>query len=267
MTHSEMGLVFSYLLKHRVAFSDPIGRRRRPDEANIVKILSDALSEDDLQDFEEFLNIQGFSVRYYEGTDFGIIKGMGRIPRYFVMARTASDPPQYIDRRWIIQRLSDARLKEPPDNTIIWAIQIWLMINSFFYTQIGRAPSEVLRYMDALVSVRALTDTLNDFVERLRSEGRPENEKGVVWDVMTSESRQNIERRVRAFLNVMLEAGQTEDAGNEDEYRQSLLASVEMSLNAEKGLSYLMPLEEEGSKRPDVVDVIKGYKEEEDVLN
>jgi hypothetical protein len=265
MNYSEMGRVFSYLLKYREAFSDPIGRKRREHEKGIVSLLLEAQKSGDIGNFENFLNAQGFSIRYYNGDDFGIQRTDGRVPVFFVLVRTDNDPPLYINKRWLIERFrrkrndeSDDKREESIDDAAIWAIQIWLLIQSFFYTQIGRTPHEVSRYNEAIISVRSLILSVKDIIAGLQAEGKKDGEAAIVMDILTKEDNKGIERKVKAFMKIMEEIGQVEDIGEEDEYRQTLRAAVEMESNAARGLNYLLPPIEGNMDYQHIINVIKG---------
>jgi hypothetical protein len=256
-----MGRAFSFLLAHREALSDPSPYRNRKDgEDDVVKILSEALAQNDLEGFDEFLREQGFTLKVYSGTDFGItIKG--RIPLYFILARFDSEVNGYIDRGWIIDRVSKGQ-NEQKSVSASWAIQLWLHMQAYFYTHINRLPSEISRYNEAFVSVKTLSGSVHDTIEKMQAEGCPQGEKGVVWDILTEGDKSEIDRRVKKFIRAMVESGQIIETKEQGEYMQTMLAAVEMALNAERGLAYLMPAGASPETK-DVVQAISGYVQEE----
>lgn len=261
MKPEEMGRVFSFLVAHREAFSDPGPyRNRREGEAEVVRILSNALAQNALAEFDEFLRAQGFILKVYDGTDFGIAP-QGRIPRYFILARFDCESNEYLDRNWIIEQVAKNQ-NEPKNVSAVWAVQLWLHLQSYFYTHINRLPSEISRFNEAFVSVKTLSGAVHDTVGKLRTEGRPQGDKGVVWDTLTDADKSEIDRRTKKFIRAMKESGQIIETSEGGEYMQTLLAAVEMAVNAERGLFYLLP-SGTAVETTDIVQVIKGYVQEE----
>jgi hypothetical protein len=263
MTPADMGRVFSFLIANREALSDPMPyRNRRQGEAEVVKILADALAQNALSDFDEFLGAQGFKLKFYDGTDFGVTV-KGRIPMYFILARFDSEFNDYLDRNWLIEQIAKGQ-SEPQTISTVWAVQLWLHLQSYFYTHINRLPSEVSRFNEAFVSAKTLSGAVHDTIEKLRTQGRPQGDNATVWDILTSADKSEIDRRTRKFVRAMKDSGQIIETTEEGEYMQTLLAAVEMALNAERGLLYLLPSGEVTPAPIDVVQVINGYVQDEE---
>ena len=133
MTPENIGRAFSYLFAHRICSTHPEGRRRRDGEGLVAEILTREISG--YQDFEAFLNVQGLTLRVYEQGAIGI-GGRGQV---FVLARRCTDEQApYVDASWIFERMRDRRSTEPLENIVIWAAQLWAMMQWFFYTRNDR---------------------------------------------------------------------------------------------------------------------------------
>src|SRR5258708_36149167 len=127
-----------------------------------------------------------------------------------------------------------------------------------------RGVDAVGRFKEAFVNVSQLTRELQDQIETMRTRGAPADERGrAVWEILTESTGSSIETKVRRFLAAMEEAALLDRIEGEGEvqYRQTLNAAVEMSLNFERQAFYLMPADEtDGPPAEDaVVGMIEGF--------
>lgn len=258
MTPADMGRAFAYLFTYRNCSTHPEGRRRRDGEAQVAEILTSEISG--YQDFEAFLNVQGFTMRAYEQGAIGVA-ARGQV---FVMARRCTDEEApYINSGWVFERMRDRRSTEPLEHVVIWAAQLWATMQWFFYTRLDRGIDAVGRFKEAFVNVSQLTRELQDQIEGIRTRGAPADERGhAVWETLTDSTGSSIETKARRFLAAMEEAALLEriEGEHEAQYRQTLNAAVEMSLNFERQAFYLMPARN-GDKlaiEDTVVDMIEG---------
>lgn len=257
MTPNEMGQVFSILMKYREVLGNPIDRNLRDGELDAAQILS-RLSSIELEDFEEFLNAQGLSLYIRDAFEIGIPPKQGRPNFINVLIRKRNEElSSYISQGWFLEQMKDGRGSSTKTERAIWTTRIWLTLQWFFYQRIDRLPHDISMYRDALITEKLLLETLLQGIERLGNEGRPDGEKGVAWDVIWNGKR-NLEGYVSRFIKVMLAAGMIEEAGNPLEYRQTLLAAVEMSIIAENELTYLMPPETEPKSDARTVEMLIG---------
>jgi hypothetical protein len=151
-----MGRAFSFLFAHRTCSTHPEGRRRREGEAQVAEILTNEISG--YQDFEAFLNAQGFTMRANEQGAIGVA-ARGQV---FVMARRCTDEQApYIDSGWVFERMRDRRSTEPLDHVVVWAAQLWATMQWFFYTRLDRGIDAVGRFKEAFVNVSQLARWLS----------------------------------------------------------------------------------------------------------
>jgi len=258
VTPADMGRAFAFLFAHRTCSTHPDGRRRRDGEAQVAEILTSEISG--YQDFEAFLNAQGFTMRAYEQSAIGVA-ARGQV---FVMARQCTDEQApYIDAGWVFERMRDRRSTEPLEHVVVWAAQLWATMQWFFYTRLDRGIDAVGRFKEAFVNVSQLTREVQEQIEGMRTRGAPADERGlVVWEILTDSTGSSIETKTRRFLAAMEEAALVEriEGEGEAQYRQTLNAAAEMSLNFERQAFYLMP-KENGEKlaiEDTVVDMIEG---------
>ena len=109
MSPTEIGVVFAYLLRWREISGNPPGRSLRDGEREAARILANCNSSD-LDDFEGFLNAQGFSLVDRDGVEFGIPPKAGSPNTIWVLTRKRGEyMAPYIDSRWYIDAMRDGR--------------------------------------------------------------------------------------------------------------------------------------------------------------
>lgn len=243
MSPTETGLVFAYLLKWREISGNPIGRNLRDGEREASSILSNCNSSA-LNDFEEFLNIQGFSLVDKDGIEFGIPPKSGTSNIIWILTRKrGEDLTAYVNSRWYIDAMRDGRGgdKDTRKHEIIfWTARLWLTLQWFFYEKIDRLPSEISRYSEAFVSNRLFIEELSTAIENMGNTGRPDGEAGIVWDHFWKDKGKITAWAIR-FLKVMEQSGMIQGTSNKGEWRQTILASIEMAENASQEIAYFLP--------------------------
>lgn len=243
MAPNEMGMVFGYLLRWREVFGNPPGRPLRDAERDVAALLAECTSAA-LQDFEEFLNAQGFSLASRDGIDFGIPPKAGRHNVIWVLTRhRGAALAPYVDARWFIEAMRDGRSADSEtrrDEIILWTARLWLTLQWFFYEKIDRLPSEISRYREALVSRALFEQELAAGIERLGNAGKPEGPAGVLWEHFWK-SKDRVKTWAGRFLKTMHETGMIEDTGNKDEWRQTVLAAIEMHEYGIQEVAYMLP--------------------------
>ncbi|MDP2759257.1 MAG: hypothetical protein Q8O64_02460 [Sideroxyarcus sp.] len=266
MTPTDLGLVFSYLLKHREIHGNPPDRALRENEAEVSRILFDS-SQSELRDLDDFLGAQGFSLYIRDGFEFGIPPRHGRNNHIYVLTRRRGDElAAYLDKGWALDHIRDGRRKNASKaERVVWLARMWLTLQWFFYERIDRLPAEISRYREALVSDKLFQDALSSGIEKLGNDGRPEGIEGATWDFLWN-NKSSLAGYATRFLKVMEEAGMIQNAGNDGEYRQTMLAAVNMAVIAEQELAYLMPADSSTSIEQRTVELITGHqmKETED---
>ncbi|MFX8593459.1 hypothetical protein ABTM36_20175, partial [Acinetobacter baumannii] len=74
-------------------------------------------------------------MRSYEQAAIGVA-ARGQV---FVMARRCTDEQApYIDSGWLFERMRDRRSSETLEHVVVWAAQLWAMMQWFFYTRLDR---------------------------------------------------------------------------------------------------------------------------------
>lgn len=239
MTPNDLGVVFSQLIHHREIAGNPPDRALRDGELAAANILADA-SESDLSFLDAFLQSQGFALRVIDGFDIGIPPRPGRPNSFYLLVRyRGAEVAPYIDKRWFIDRMRDNRSKNKTA-AVFWLARAWLTANWFFYERIDRPTSDLSSYREALISEKALIETMTAGLEALGRQGRPAGDFGAMWDVLW-ETKESLPAYAQRFIRTMLEAGMIQGAGNPGEYHQTLAAAVDMAMIGEQQLAFLMP--------------------------
>lgn len=258
MTPTELGLVFRLLFTYREIHGNPPDRHLRDGELEAARILHNCDAED-LTQLSEFLESQGFALDMRPGIDLGIPPKPGRPNALYVITRKQSEPlAPYLDKNWFVERIRDGRRRAATKaELVVWLSRMWLTLQWFFYQKIDRLPSEVSRYREAIVSQELFTDMLQQGIEELGNAGRPEGAEGVAWDHLW-EGKRVLDGYARQFLGAMEEAGMIQSAGNPGEYRQTLVAAVDMAVIAQHELTFLLPPETASGIGARTVDMIMG---------
>lgn len=241
MTPTELGIVYNQLFTHREIHGNPPDRYLRDGEPEAVQILQNC-SSGDLQDLRDFLASQGFDLVIRDGIDLGIPPRPGRSNTLYVITKKRGEPlAAYIDKGWFIERILDRRRRNATKaELVVWLSRMWLTLQWFFYQKIDRLPSEVSRYREAIVSLEMLTSILEEGIEKMGNTGRPEGEEGIVFDHLWA-GKSVLSGYSSKFIDAMKEAGMIQSAGNPGEYKQTLVAAIDMATVAEDEMTYLIP--------------------------
>lgn len=258
MTPSDLGLVFGLLLTHREIHGNPPDRPLRENEPEAARILADC-SQAELRDLDEFLASQGFALYIRDGLEFGIPPKVGRNNLIYVLTRKRGEAlAPYLDKGWALNQVRDARRRHATKaERVVWLARMWLSLQWFFYERIDRLPAEISRYREAMVSEKLFVDTLSNGIEQLGNKGRPEGAEGVAWSILW-ENKGSVSVYASRFLKVMEEAGMIQNAGNAGEYRQTLVAAIDMAIVAEQELAYFMPPDPNTTIEQRTVELIAG---------
>lgn len=254
MTPEEMGTVFAYMRKYRVAAVNPIGRVRYPGEAEVASILLQ--NSTDLMPFERFLSPQGETLKSIDQLSIIDTNTPGQI---YVMARTGETEAKapYLSSSWVWERMKDSRKKdESKESIVVWTAFIWSIMNSFIYRD-GRSIDQISRFMDLSFTKGQLVKEISYHIENMRKYGAPKSAKGeTLFKLLTSSNEAEIRSRVSRFISVMIDARCLEQLQGEDEaYIQTLLSAVEMQQCHDRGAAYLIP---SSNKISDVISLLDG---------
>lgn len=257
MTPAEKGFAFSTLLHYRMITDNPQGRQPRPNEIDACRILSE-MNEWELRDFREFLNAQGMDMRTIDGFTMGLVSRPGITNKFHVLHRKRGEAlAPYFDTKWFITAMTDNRREENKAEVIFWLTRLWLTLQWHFYEKISRHPGQISSYDRTRVTEAAFRDTVIEGIEALGAAGKPDGEAGVMWDVFWK-SKKKTTTWVKRFFRVMEQAGIIEETSVKGEYSQTLAASVDMAVIADRELLYLMPPQDESEIEEKSVMLLTG---------
>lgn len=240
MNTNEMGLVFGLLMKYREIHGNPQDRPLRDGELSAAHILSNC-SQTELAAFDDFLEAQGYTLYIRDAIELGVPPKNGRPNILYVLTRKrGSELAPYLNNNWFLEQMRDGRSSSTKQELVFWITRLWLTMQWFFYQRIDRIPSEISLHRQALISEGLFMEVIAQGIEKLGNEGRPDGDSGLMWDALWNGKR-SMKVYVSRFMKVMELAGMIEGAGNLGEYRQTLLAAIEMAEIADNDLAYLMP--------------------------
>lgn len=253
-----MGMVFSQLLKFREIHGTPPDRPLHDNELEASKILGEC-SQSELRDLDDFLAAQGFTLYIRDGFEFGIPPKSGRNNLIYVLTRKRGENlAPYLDKGWALEQIRDGRRKNAlKPERVVWLARMWLTLQWFFYERIDRLPSEISRYREALVSESLFETALSQGIEKMGNSGRPDGAAGITWELLW-ESKSSLPVYASRFITIMEDAGMIQNAGNKGEYRQTLLAAVNMAVVAEQELQYLLPADAVTSIESRTIELVTG---------
>lgn len=246
MNMTEMGEVVAYLLRYRTAERQPSGGRKRRaaregqlSERDVCALIDDAL-DTEREALRDFLGGQGLRLRVFESGDYPGIAPGSRL--YALMPDPELEQPPLYTRDPVFDAL---RLRQESRAELAqWYLQLWLLLHTLLYTRLNRALSDVSRYQEATFATTELSELLREQLESLRALGdaAPEASR-----VLLDERGEDVSRRVKAFIDLQLRAGQLEavretsdEAG--DVWQQTLLGALEAEQVGVHHLSHLVEL-------------------------
>ncbi|WP_148255088.1 hypothetical protein [Aidingimonas lacisalsi] len=248
MNMTEMGEVVAYLLRYRTAERQPSGGRKRRAaregqlaERDVCALIDDAL-DTERDALRDFLAGQGLRLRIFEPGDYPGIAPGSRF--YALLPDPELEQPPLYTRDPVFDAL---RLRQESRAELAqWYLQLWLLMHTLLYTRLNRALSDVSRYQEAAFATTELIDLMREQLETLRAMGEtaPESSRALL-----DERGDDIGRRVRAFIELQMRAGQLEpvrEGGDEsgDIWQQTLLGALEAEQVGMHHLSHLQSLVE-----------------------
>lgn len=247
MNMTEMGEVVAYLLRYRTAERQPSGGRKRRaaregqlSERDVCALIDDAL-DTEREALRDFLAGQGLRLRVFEPGDYPGIAPGSRL--YALVPDPELEQPPLYTRDPVFAAL---RLRQESRAELAqWYLQLWLLLHTLLYTRLNRALSDVSRYQEATFATSELVELLREQLEGLRELGdaAPETSRALL-----DERGEDIARRVKAFIDLQMRAGQLEavretlsdDSG--DVWQQTLLGALEAEQVGVHHLSHLVDL-------------------------
>lgn len=245
MNMSEMGEVYAYLLRYRMAESRPSQRNRRASRAGLISerdvcaILAQA-SEDEISQLRQFLNGQGLQLVFIEASDYPGISAGGRM--YLLQRLPEADLPALFSQQPVYASM---RLRQESQEEIaLWFLHLWLLLMGLLYTRNNRSLTDVSQYQEAVFSVQELITAMRQHLEQLRQSGVQGAQVSPAVRALIDEKGEDIPRRVRVFIELMEQAGhlqRNQDKNDNDDvattsqqasalqtsYQQTLLGALE----------------------------------------
>jgi|GEM_PF-792112 len=244
MNMMEMGEVVAYLLRYRTAERVPSGGRKRRaaregqlSERDVCALIDDA-QENEREALRDFLAGQGLRLKAFESGDYPGIAPGSRL--FALLPDPEMEQPPLYTREPVFEALK--LRQESRAELALWYLQLWLLLHTLIYTRLNRALSDVSRYQEATFVTRELVELVREQLETLRGLGEraPANSR-----VLLDERGEDIPRRVKAFIDLLIRAGHLEavrEAADEDVWQQTLLGALEAEQIGVHHLTHLIEL-------------------------
>ncbi len=250
MNMTEMGEVYAYLLRHRIAETRSQSGRRRASQTGLISerdaaiILKEA-DDGEMHNFRNFLSGQGLQLAVYDSADYPGIPPGGQI--YILMRNPEAELPDIFSQQQVLQKLK-IRNNETKEATAVWFIHLWLLMLSLLYTRSGRSLSDVSLYQSAVFAQEELTETLKDHLETIRRSGHFQHgaDKTALdnaprqLSTLLAEKGSDINRRVKNFIDVLVNANHLQAKGDKI-FQQTLLGALEVEQTGFSHLQHLIP--------------------------
>jgi hypothetical protein len=239
MNNNELGRVQSYLLRHRYIETKSIKRNISREENEAATLLRDA--DAPMRNLlSEIFDGQGLLLQQFSYTE---VPGIPIGATVFALLRKPDSAPPFFGMEKLLTRMRRGSIKTDTEAKI-WFVQIWFVHLDLIYTSKNRAPSEMLKYVDAIftrdVLVEAVRTFVNDHVCKLDPAGISND---AVYKTLMDTKEGTIKLAVIGFLELLTEAGLLSTTDDEI-YRQTLLSAAEMKNNYDRQLAPLMPTSE-----------------------
>lgn len=254
--YSQLGQVFLLLLENREIATKPLHRKLRPGEREAALLLKDV---DFFQAMEDFVEVQGFSLKSYSDFD---MPGIATKESCFLLVRTAESTPPYFGEESMMGKMG-IRQSESKETRAVWFLHLWALSNHLLYTALQRSVGEVARYTEAAYTNLDLIEAAKEHIELIRQEGQPEDDAALkIWRILV-DPKHSLSRRVSAFLRVMVDGRFLYQPRGEEIYCQTLLGAIEMSELFERGMASLISEDQHKALFKEIVDLSVSVQTEE----
>lgn len=246
--YSQLGKVYALLLENREITRTPMHRRASPEEREAATLLQDL---DFFQAMEEFVEPQGFTLKSF--TDFDM-PGIGIDEQIFLLIRQPDADRPYFGEDAMLERAA-VHYRDSKELRGIWFLHLWAMANHLLYTAVQRSVREVARYTDVAFTAQDLVEIATEHIEETRQEGLPEDPAAQkAWSILV-DPKHRLDRRVKAFLQAMVDGKFLYQPRGEEIYRQTLLGALEMSELFERCMAPLVPEDQGSNLFREIVDL------------
>jgi hypothetical protein len=233
MDTEEMGQVLAYLLQHRMVETKPLRGRTNDEERGVARLLI-TLTPEERHTLERM-----FAGMHYVLVDFDSLSvpALPRGARVFLLARDLANgaPSGVLSPKVVIDGMRQ-RANEPTREAAAWFVHLWLVHLELIYSEKDRSPSEMQRFAEGLFDFDVLLERVREHLEEMRRNvNRHAVPEDAIFRVFERSSHNEVERRCRHFVNLMVDAGLLAIL-DKDQYQQTLLSAFEINRNYERGL-------------------------------
>ncbi len=250
MTPEEIGHIYSFLLKKRIARSFK-SKNIDSDERYIGDLLERNL--DKVGDLQSFLASQQLKLEILDAQ----ANGLGGRGNAFVLIPNHTDTeilPAHLRTKELWDAVKDGSRNEPKYVSVVWTSYLYLHLLYTLYTQENRSIEAISSYSDTWVTDDEFTTRIIDEIEDLRTKTPPgDGEIMTIAQVLTEAKVTDIGKRVNRFLKAMerfkvlerktpTETGLNFQESNMHIYIQTLWSAVDIARNFYRNASLVLNL-------------------------
>jgi hypothetical protein len=250
MTYEEIGHIYNFLLKKRVARSYKV-KNVGNDERYISSLLD--RNVDAIEDLQSFLASQQLRLEILDAQAYNL-GGQGYA---FVLIPSHTDTeilPTHLRTKELWDAVKDNTRSEVKFTSVVWTSYLYLHLLYALYTQENRPIEAISTYKDTWVTEDDFSARVIEEIEAMRTdETSSDNDLQTIASVLTDASVTDISKRITRFLSAMerfsvLEKRTAEEDGfNFQEsdkyiYTQTLWSAVDIARNFYRNASLVLTL-------------------------
>jgi len=252
MTMEEIGHIYSFLLKKRIARSYK-DKNIGSEERYIGGLLESNI--DSISDLQSFLSSQQLRLEVLDAQAYNLGSPGGK-GNAFVLIPSHSDTeilPTHLRTKELWSAVGDSSRKEVKYISVIWTSYLYLQLLYTLYTQENRPIEAISTYKDTWITEDDFTDRVVEGIESMRNESAPNEKEKTIADVLTGAKVTDVEKRISRFLSAMerfnvlnkitaKEAGFNFHKPDKYIYTQTLWSAVDIARNFYRNASLVLDL-------------------------
>lgn len=250
LSFEEVGLIYNFLLKKRIARSY-YTTNITSEERYIANLLEKNIHA--LDDLDDFLRSQSLKLEIFSAQQYNLSENKKRIDQgnAFVIYPTSEEveiKPAHLRVEQLWEGLKDGARGDKKFVSVVWGAYFYLQLLNFLYTQENRPIEGISMYSDTWVIEDDFATRVTEELESLRSgikeEGDIKEECNAINNILLNASITEIQRRISKFFKAMVRFRILEQRRLPDKsqiiYVQTLWSAVDIARNFHRNSSLII---------------------------